>query len=234
MKALPSYPNPALRRRRWPKDVPPAKIWYKFWRLGCKGVFASVWRLEVFNRHFEPTAGSALYICNHQSFLDPMLMALALKRPMHFMARDTLFRVPGFKHLISSVNAFPVKRGTADTGALKEAIRRLRAGQQLILFPEGTRTRDGRIGDFLPGVAMLAQRAAEWVIPTVIDGAFECWPRSSPLPLPGPLTVVYGQPLRAADIRKMPGEQLLAQVRQTMIELQADLRERRGKPPLKY
>jgi 1-acyl-sn-glycerol-3-phosphate acyltransferase len=188
----------------------------------------------VFNRHFEPASGSALYIANHQSFLDPLLIGMYLKRPMNYMARDTLFRMPGFGPLIRSVNAFPVKRGTADTGALKEAIRRQRAGGQLTIFPEGTRTRDGRIGDFLPGVAMLAQRAADWVVPTVVDGAFECWPRTSLLPMPGQVTVIFGQPLKAQDIRRLEGPRLLEQIRATMIQLQDDVRRRHGKEPLTY
>jgi 1-acyl-sn-glycerol-3-phosphate acyltransferase len=234
MKALPSYPNPALRGLRLPAGLPAPTLWYRFCRLLTLTTFLAMWRARAFNRHHEPASGSALYISNHQSFLDPLLIGMCLKRPMNYMARDTLFRMPGFGPLIRSVNAFPVKRGTADTGALKEAIRRLRAGGQLTIFPEGTRTRDGRIGDFLPGVALLAQRAADWVVPTVVDGAFECWPRTSPLPLPGQVTVVYGKPLAAKDIRGMDGAKLLAEIRNTMIALQADLRARRGKEPFTY
>jgi 1-acyl-sn-glycerol-3-phosphate acyltransferase len=195
---------------------------------------SALWGVRVFNRHREPPEGGAVYICNHQSFLDPMLMSLALRRPMNYMARDTLFRFPGFAGLIRSLNAFPVRRGTADTAALKEAMRRLKAAGQVVVFAEGTRTRDGRIGPLLPGVAMLARRAAQWTVPTVIDGAFECWPRWRALPRPGNVVVCYGRPIPQSEAREARPEAFMAGVRDTLVRMQADLRRRVGRPPLEY
>jgi 1-acyl-sn-glycerol-3-phosphate acyltransferase len=191
-------------------------------------------RVRVFNRHYEPQSGSAAYICNHQSFLDPMLMSYALRRPMNYMARDSLFRVPGFKQLIAALNAFPVKRNTADTGAIKEAMRRLKAGGQVVVFAEGTRTHTGHIGPFLPGAALLAQRAAQWIVPVVIDGAFEAWPKSQLLPHAGSIVVQYARPIPQDEAKKMRPEEFLAAVRSTIIEMQAEVRLRLGRPPLTY
>jgi 1-acyl-sn-glycerol-3-phosphate acyltransferase len=195
-------------------------------------LMAALWRLQVFNRHYEPATGSALYICNHQSFLDPPIMGLALSRPMNFMAREDLFRVPLFRWWIRSQNAFPVKRASADTGALKEALRRLKRGGQLVVFPEGTRTRDGSVGPFLPGVAMLARRAAEWVVPVTIEGAFEAWPRTQPVPLPGHIVVAYCRPMHNDQVRALGDEEFLATVRGRIVAMQAQIRRRRSKPPL--
>lgn len=227
---LTSYPNPRLTCRRFPPGVPGPNLTYRFCRRFLHLTVGTLWGVRVFNRRFEPAAGSALYISNHQSLMDPPLMSMALRRPVNYMARDALFRVPGFGRLIRAVNAFPVRRGSADTGALKEALRRLKAGGQLAVFPEGTRTKDGTIGPFLPGITMLAQRAADWVVPVVIDGAFECWPRTSLLPMPGLITVAYCQPLGRAEVQSMSGEELLAVVRTRMIEMQAELRRRTGRP----
>ena len=232
MKALPSYPNPLLRGWRMPEGVPAASLWYRLWRRILQVGFAGVCRVEVFNRHYEPASGAALYICNHQSFLDPPLMSMALRRPMNYMARDSLFRFKPFGWMIRSFNAFPVKRASADTGALREALRRLKAGGQLVVFPEGTRTRDGRVGPFLPGVTLLAQRGAEWVVPVIIDGAFECWPRTRRLPRPGWVVVAYARPLHRSQCAGMKEGQLLDEVRRRMIELQRQVRAMRGKPPL--
>jgi 1-acyl-sn-glycerol-3-phosphate acyltransferase len=192
----------------------------------------ALWRVRVFGRHHEPARGSVVYVCNHQSFLDPMLMSFALRRPMHYMARESLFAVPGFARLIRSLNAFPVRRGTADTAALKEAMRRLKAGGQVVVFAEGTRTRDGRIGPMLPGVALLAQRAAEWTVPVLIDGAYESWPRTQLLPSPGSVVVRYAPAIRREQARELGGEELMNRIRRTLIDMQAETRRRAGRPPL--
>jgi 1-acyl-sn-glycerol-3-phosphate acyltransferase len=230
LKAPTSFPNPMLRGARLRPGVQRPGLWYRTLHRMAQVLFISAWRVRVFDRRFEPAGGGVLYICNHQSFLDPALMSLALRRPMNFMARDSLFRFEPFGALIRSLNAFPVKRSSADTGALKEAMRRLKAGGQLVVFPEGTRTLDGRIGPFLPGVAMLAQRAADWTVPVVIDGAFECWPRSRKIPRGGSIVVRYARPIHRSQAARLAPEDFLASVRQAMIELQSDMRRRLGRP----
>ncbi|MFB3892118.1 MAG: lysophospholipid acyltransferase family protein [Phycisphaerae bacterium] len=229
-----SFPNPLLRGWRFTEGVPRPNLVYRSWRRLFQVTMTAFWRVRVFNRHYEPQSGGAAYICNHQSFLDPMLMSFALRRPMNYMARDTLFRVPGFKQLIQMLNAFPVKRNTADTTAIKEAMRRLKAGGQVVVFAEGTRTRTGHIGQFLPGVALLAQRAAQWTVPVLIDGAFEAWPRSQMLPHAGSIVVQYARPIAQDKARQMRPDEFLAAVRSTIIEMQADVRRRVGRPPLAY
>ncbi len=234
MTGVRSHPNPQLRSWALGEGVERPTLWYRSLRLALRVGMSLLWKVRVFNRHYEPPSGSAVYVCNHQSFLDPILMSFALRRPMHYMARETLFNAPGFGRLIRSVNAFPVRRGTADTGALKEAMRRLKAGGQVVLFAEGTRTLDGTIGPLLPGVAMLSRRAAEWTVPVVLDGAFEAWPRWQTLPSPGNVIVQYGPPIHRDDIAGLTNEELMARIRRAMIDMQAQMRERVGRPPLTY
>jgi len=234
LSRLASYPNPLLRGWRFAEGVPTANSLYRFLRALLRVGMCMLWKVRVFNRHYEPTSGSAVYICNHQSFLDPMLMSFALFRPMNYMARDTLFRLPLFKQLITSLNAFPVRRNTADTGALKEAMRRLKKGGQLVVFPEGTRTRDGQIGPFLPGVTLLCQKAADWTIPVLIDGAFEAWPRTQTLPSPGNIIVQYARPISREQVGRMSPKALTASVRDTLIGMQSEVRRRVGRPALEY
>ena len=234
MRPLPSHPNPLLRSLRLPEGVPRASLWYRFMRRLLQVHFALFWKVRVFGRHHEPAEGGAVYICNHQSFLDPILMSYSLRRPVNYMARDTLFRMPGFKQLIASLNSFPVRRGTADTAAMKEALRRLKRGGQVAVFAEGTRTHDGRIGPFLPGVALLAQRAAKWTVPVLIDGAYEAWPRTQAFPSPGSIVVRYSEPIPQSEARKLDATELTARVRALLIEMQRDTRRRLGRPPLDY
>lgn len=231
MKGLRSHPNPKLRGWRFASGAPAPGPWYRLWQRLFQVICVGMWKVRVFNRHHEPSAGSVLYLCNHQSYLDPPLMGLGLRRAMNYMARDDLFRFPVFRQLIVSFNAFPVRRASADTRALKEALRRLRRGEQLVMFPEATRTRDGRVGRFLPGAAMLARRGADWIVPVAIEGAFACWPRTRWLPRPGRIVVIYGRPIAHDEIRDLEPAELVARVRERIVALQAEVRRRLGSPP---
>lgn len=229
-----SHPNPRLRSFRLPGEIQQPSLYYRFARRCCQLSCISLFQQRVYARHREPTEGGVLYVANHQSFLDPVLVTNVLRRPGNYMARDSLFRHPLFGRLIESLNAFPIRRGTADTAALKEAMRRLKQGRCVVVFPEGTRTRDGRIGPFLPGIAILAQRAADWTVPVVIDGAYEAWPRWRALPGRGHIVVEYGTPVPKDLARRKSPEELVGDLRRELIGLQADVRRRVGRPPLCY
>jgi 1-acyl-sn-glycerol-3-phosphate acyltransferase len=231
---LSSYPNAHLQRIKLSRDVAPLKMWYITAQALLQVILAAIWKVRVFNRRYEPTDGGVLYVSNHQSFLDPPMVGFSLRRPLHFMARDSLFTGGPFEWLIRSLNAFPVKRGRGDVKAMKEGLRRLKKGNCLVLFPEGTRTRDGHIGRFHSGAAMLAQRGADWIVPVLVDGAYECWPRSQKLPSPGSIIAQYGRPIPNAVAREMEAQELMDHVRQQLIEIQTDVRRRVGRPPLHY
>ncbi len=232
-KRLSSHGNPKFKTWQLQGDIQMGTFWYCLMRRIFHVTVSTYGGVRVFNRCYEPTEGGVLYISNHQSFLDPILMSYALKRPMNYMARDTLFGSI-FGPMIRTVNAFPVKRGTADTGALKEAMRRIKKNGQVVLFAEGTRTKDGRIAPLLPGAMLLAQRAAQWTVPVVIDGATECWPRWQPLPGPGSIVVQYGPPIPRQEAAAMKPDELAANLRRQMIAIQAEIRRRVGRPPLHY
>ena len=168
-----------------------------------------------------------LIASNHQSFLDPVLIGVAIPRPTTFMARSTLFRFAPFGRLLRSVKAFPVKRGRADLGAVREAISRLRAGWALLVFPEGTRTRDGRIQPLRAGFDMLSRRAGVPVVPAVVEGAYEAWPRQNLLPRPCAICVAFGRPIWPDQHRNE--QTLRAQVADALRELRAFLKTMRGR-----
>ena len=191
--------------------------WYRFCRAGCHVLYTFFWRGRIFGRWNVPLRGGVLLVCNHQSFLDPMLATHALGRECHYMARDTLFRNAFFRRLIESLNAFPVKRGTADIGAIKETLRRLKRGALITAFPEGTRTPDGRVHAMQSGVVLIARKAGVPIVPTLILGAFESWPRQAPVPRPRPIIVAYGEPLWPEEIHKAGGDQCIRIVRERIV-----------------
>jgi len=173
-----------------------------WWRLsqGLARAGANIFgKFRVFGLENLPESGGVLLAANHQSVLDPVLVAMVLPREMHFMARRSLFRNPIFRAIIVSYNAFAIERDTADVKGVKEAIARLEAGSILLVFPEGTRTGDGSIGRMKPGIGMLAERAAVPIVPVLIDGAYEMLPKGARFPRPGRISIVFGKPLPPSD-----------------------------------
>ena len=132
--------------------------------------------LRVFGQNNVPARGGVLLVSNHQSYLDPILVGLGLDRSVAYMARKTLFRNRWFGQLIWWLNAFPVDRDGRDVSAVREAVDRLRDGWCLVVFPEGTRSRDGEIAPFRHGALAVADRVNAAIVPAVVEGAFEAWP----------------------------------------------------------
>ena len=169
-----------------------------WWRL-CQGLARgganSLWKFRVFGLENIPRTGGVLLASNHQSYLDPVLVAMVLPREMHFMARRTLFRNPAFRAIIVGFNAFAIERDTADVKGVNSAIARLEAGNILLVFPEGTRTGNGSIGSMKP-VGVIAERAAVPIVPVLIQGAYEVWPKGRGIPRLGRVSVVFGKPLK--------------------------------------
>ena len=189
---------------------------------------------RVFGVRHVPHTDPVLLAANHQSFLDPMLLTYALPRECHYMARDTLFRNKYFAGIIRTVNAFPIKRATADLAGVREALRRLRAGALVLTFPEGTRTTDGRVGTFQPGVFTIARRAGVSVVPVAIEGAFQAWPRGSKLPRPARVLVEYGSRLGPDALARLDGKQAAAEINRRVRTLHNALRRRMGRRPFEY
>jgi 1-acyl-sn-glycerol-3-phosphate acyltransferase len=113
---------------------------------------------------------------------------------MHSLAKSELFRIPGFAWLLRAVNAHPIRRQGVDRKAMRLCAELVRSGQMLLVFPEGTRTRDGQLQPGKPGVAMIAVQAGVPCVPAYIDGSYRAWPRHRLLPRPAKTRVFYGEP----------------------------------------
>lgn len=159
----------------------------------CTLVLKLFFGFRSYGRRNIPASGGVILAVNHQSYLDPVVVGCGLFRRVHFMARESLFR-GAFAWLIRRLGAFPVQREEADRRAVKEFLGRIEGGKVVMLFPEGTRTPDGRLQPLKGGVGALAVRAACAIVPTYIDGTFRAWPRHRALPGRARIGIYYGRP----------------------------------------
>lgn len=157
-------------------------------------------QMRVYGRGNVPRNGGILLASNHQSYLDPILVGIAVDRELNFMARRSLFKNFLFRSLITIFNAFPIERNYPDIKGVKETIERLKSGKAILVFPEGTRTKDGKIGKIKAGISMIAEHACVPIIPVLIQGAYEMWPRRRFLPFINKITIIFGKPIRVKDI----------------------------------
>lgn len=155
---------------------------------------------EAYGQHHVPRTGGFIVAANHVSHLDPPAIGTHLSRQLRFFARKTLWK-PGFASWwLNAVGTIPVDRdGGSDVQAIKRILGTLNEGIGLIMFPEGTRSRDGRLQPARPGVGLAACRTGVPVIPTRIFGSFEAFGRSGRLRPGTPISVVFGPPLYPRD-----------------------------------
>ncbi len=224
-----------LRRIIWYKNVAgaergfvPLRPWWWVCRTAVFILFWLLFKSHVVNMRRVPKSGGVILACNHQSFFDPVLATVGLARESAYMARDTLFTNKYFGWLIRSLNAIPIKRGQADVTSLKEMLRRLRDNFVVVIFPEETRTIDGTVGPMKPGTVLIARKARATIVPVCIDGAYEAWPRTRPLPGPGRVTVAYGEPITLQQMKGRSDEDVIADIRGRIIEMQRQIRRRAG------
>jgi 1-acyl-sn-glycerol-3-phosphate acyltransferase len=176
--------------------------------------------LRTAGRRHIPCTGPALLIANHQSFVDPVLVGLATRRHLSFLARQTLFRRPALAWLLRHLSAVPIDHEGVGKEGIKAILEQLRAGRAVVVFPEGTRSRDGKLQPLRPGVQLLIKRTEAPIVPVGIAGAYDAWPRTQHLPTPAPLflpaeggiAVVVGKPLDAGPLAQLPRDRCLAEL----------------------
>jgi len=166
-----------------------------------RAFYALYFRWRVFNPERVPQTGAVILAANHASFLDPPLVGAALRRPINYLARESLFRFPGIGRLLRSWNSVPVNREGGGAAGLKAILDRLLAGGGIILFPEGTRTRDGKLQPARSGIGLTVVKSTALVVPVRVFGSFEAFGRNRKFPRPYRLTVKFGEPMRFEKLR---------------------------------
>jgi 1-acyl-sn-glycerol-3-phosphate acyltransferase len=169
-----------------------------------------LFRFEYSGGEHVPATGPLLVVSNHQSHLDPVLLGIASPRQVGALARASLFVWP-FSWLIRSFGAVPVERGSATAG-IRAILGMLKAGEPMIVFPEGTRTRDGKLQPLQNGFCAIARRSGAAIAPVTIDGAFAAFPRGKVLPRPHKIRLTFHPAFDAEAISRLSDEELSALV----------------------
>jgi 1-acyl-sn-glycerol-3-phosphate acyltransferase len=159
------------------------------------GLFArAFFNYRVIGRENLSLPGGALIACNHASFLDPPFTGVAFDEQIYYLARKTLFKHPVAGAILRSWNSIPVDQERPDMTSLKSVIRRLRAGNKVLVFPEGQRSYDGNLLPGLPGIGLIVVKSGVPVIPVRIFGTRDALPRGGKSLHPAEITLVCGKP----------------------------------------
>lgn len=163
-------------------------------------LFCHSWlRLRICGRENIDNSRGGLLLINHQSYLDPMLVAVELTRPVSYLARDSLFRVPIVSFILRRTHVTPISREAVRGGSIRTALDRLERGFLVGIFPEGTRSSGDEVAPFRSGFLALARRTRQPIYPVGLAGADHAMPRGSWFIRPATIGVAYGKPFTAEE-----------------------------------
>jgi len=191
----------ALEAPRTDKMINP--FWY---RITCKFFWLSLLfynRIKVYGLQNIPQTGGLIVASNHASYLDPPAVGACVsqKRMSHFMARSTLFINPLMGAFLRRVGVIPLDRERGDLKAMRTAIQLLKNGAAVVLFPEGTRSLDGKLQPPKPGVGFLVAKGQSPVVPVYVHGSYEAWSKQSRGLKRKPITVIFGRLITQEEIQ---------------------------------
>ncbi|MFO1512668.1 MAG: lysophospholipid acyltransferase family protein [Verrucomicrobiota bacterium] len=175
-------------------------VYYCGWRF-FRTVYKVYCRAEWFNPERVPQTGPVILACNHASIIDPPLVGTGLDRGISYLARESLFRFPGIGWLFRNWDAVPVDRDGGGAKGLKAILDRLLAGGGIILFPEGTRTRDGKLQPARSGIGLTVIKSNAPVVPVRVFGTLDAFGRDMKIPMPRKIMAKYGKPMNFAALR---------------------------------
>lgn len=170
-------------------------FWYLLGYSLSKALAKTFFNYRVIGSENMIEEGPCIIAANHCSFFDPPLVGVACKRAIHYLARKSLLEWPVLGPIFPDLNVIPVDRKNADRSALMGAIRVVKNGGAVLIFPEGTRSPDGKLQPAQPGIGMIVAKTGAPVVPVRIFGSYEVYNRNQRRPKIGTVSVKIGQPL---------------------------------------
>lgn len=215
-----------------------SRFWYYFWHTVTAVIGLVGLSMRIERRYRFPKTGAALLVANHQSFFDPPLIGLASDRELVYLARKTLFKHKALAGLMSSLGAVPIDQEGVGKEGIRTILEELGKGRAVLVFPEGSRTPDGRMHELKPGIHLLLKRSQAPIIPVGIAGAYDTWPiwRRFPLftplflpPQKGGVAVVFGPALDSKRLAELPRAEALRVLAEEIAKAQKRAEEIRRK-----
>lgn len=165
-----------------------------------------MYRIRVHGLENYPERDGLLVCSNHQSFLDPLILGVVCPRPVNYLGRKTLFKFPPLGWFLRWNDTIPIDREATGIGGLKETLRRIKRGESVVMFPEGTRSSDGEIQPMMSGFCAVAKRSKATLMPIAFEGAFKAYSRKMKFPRPGRIHAVMGKPITFAEYSHLDDE----------------------------
>ncbi len=185
---------------------------YRVCRAILAFIFRVYFRLRVQDASHVPATGPVILAPNHASYADPPMIGVGVQRMCNYLARANLFENRLFGWWLREVGVVPVDRDGGSASGLRTILGRLREGSAILLFPEGTRTTDGRLQPARSGIGLMAIKSGAPVVPVRVRGSFEAWGRHRRVPLPRRIDIRFGPALRfekhVAEAATCPKERL--------------------------
>ena len=167
---------------------------YRIGHTLCTAVAELAFRLKIYGRENLIEDGPAIYASNHASYLDPPLVGVACRKELFYLARKTLFEKPVLGPLLPRINCIPVDRDRGDVAAVRALLRLLKEGKRVVVFPEGTRSKDGNLQPARAGLGLIIAKSLAPVVPVRVFGSYAALPRSGGVHFV-PITLVVGKPI---------------------------------------
>jgi len=208
-------------------------LYWTLWII-VRGFARLLFRLQVSGQDHIPSTGGVLIAANHASYLDIPILGCALPRRASFIGRMDLFTgIVG--SILRYLGWIPIRRGQVDRKAFDEAVRRLKAGQLVVIYPEGTRTEDGQLQPGKPGIGMMAATAGCPVVPALLEGTYEALPPGAKWIRLRPIRVAFGKPMDFSAVLETESEDkqkfVYQHMSQEIMDRIAELRQQTSSPP---
>jgi 1-acyl-sn-glycerol-3-phosphate acyltransferase len=211
-------------------------VWHNSIRYIVVMILWTLYKVRVYGQENVPDKGAILVLSNHQSFYDTIICQGWARRTFYYVPRASLFH--GFwGWIIDSLYTIPIDQEHAALAGMRAIIDVLKRGKAVCLYPEGARTTTGRIDQIKPGFSLLVRRSGAVVVPMVIEGLCEIWPRGQKYPRIGkrlPVGVMYGKPITAEYIKEVGEQQFMGEFNHMLQAMHNDLRAKMGRPPIDY
>ncbi len=223
-----------LQRRAPGKSMFRVLFWWTFMISVMRVLLWIFYRYKCSGRENIPKTGPVIFVSNHQSNFDPPIIGTVTSdRPSAGIARSTLLDSKLLAAYISAFGVISIKRGESDVTAIKKAIAELSAGRCVMLYPEGTRTQTGELGEFQRGFWLLLKKSKATVLPIGIDGAFDAYPMGSKPKWRGWIEAIAGKPIESSLLLEMGEEEGTEFVRKRigdlMMQCRSNIQQRRSK-----